>query len=386
MPVFSLSVLKWFAFVAFAGISSGAAAAQLVCCDSFEEYPAGNQIEDGATNSNGNGENGGAGWGGAYNVANNIKQLVKIEDRTGSPTTYSNGEISILGGGRALRFYDNANGNYAVRRPLGTTFQAAAGESLWFGFLFRTNNASPLSNQDFFQLGFDKNANASSGIPRVSIGANTTADNFPAPFRFFARSTTAIAASAFCNTVDIQAASTYFLVGSIQPNGQGKYDTVSLFVNPTSLADPGPPSATITLDSDLASLSYVFIRTAGLDGGDAYVIDEMRIARDYPSVVQSLQGSLKIIPPNQPGDAPDLRWPASLTGAVLENSATLASGSWTAVPGPFLLDGAEYRFPIPLDPQIRCAFFRLHQRPENFFEKLSSHSAANRACPSDPSE
>ena len=51
-------------------------------------------------------------------------------------------------------------------------FSAAEGESLWFSFLFRTNNASPLANQDFFQFGFDDNANASSGIPRVSIGAN----------------------------------------------------------------------------------------------------------------------------------------------------------------------------------------------------------------------
>lgn len=299
------------------------------------------------------------GLGGVYNVANNIKHLVKIEDRTGTPTTYSQDEIHIEGGDRALRFYDNANGSFAVLRPLGTTFQAAAGETLWFGFLFRTNSSGGLSNQDFFQIGFESGPNSN---PRVSIGVDSGSANFPAPLRFFVRSTTAPAASTFCDDLPILPATTYFLVAGVQPNGEGKYDTIQLFVNPASVTHPvGPPSASITLNSGLSSLSHLIIRTAGLDGGDVYIIDELRIARDYQSVVQRLQDSLKIVPSSQSGDAGVLRWPASLTGAVLETSATLAPDAWAEVPGPFPLDGAEYAVPIPICPQYPRAFFRLRR-------------------------
>lgn len=364
MRFVSKSRLHSIGFLSLAAALSGSATAQLVCCDSFADYALGSQLEDGSNNEEGSGGDGGAGWGGPYNVANNIKQLVRIEDRASYPALYSSGEISIPGGDRALRFYNNANGAYALRRPLGATFQAVSGETLWFGFLFRTSNAGPLQNQDFFQVGFDSSPNASGpgngGNPRVSIGANTTSTSFPAPFRFFARSTIATDASVFCDNVDIQAATTYLLVGSVRPNDQGKYDVVSLFVNPASLDNPGPPSASITMDSGLNSIGYFFIRTAGLESSDAYVIDELRVARDYKSVVQTLRDSLKIDLPGA-SESAALRWPASLTGAVLETSATLAAGSWVEVPGPYPLAGADHAFLIAIDPEIPREFFRLRQ-------------------------
>lgn len=318
-------------------------------------------METGANGSEGTGLDGGTGWGGPYNVSNAIKSLVRIEDRSASPTTYSNGEITIPGGVRALRFYDIANGTYAVRRPLGTAFQATAGETLWFSILFRTNNASPLPNQDFFQIGFDDNPNASEGNPRVSIGANTTSASFPADFKFFARSTTSVDASAFHDSLPIAAAATYLLVGSIHSSDGSTYDTVSLFVNPSSADHPGLPSAAVVLNSGLATLTHSFIRTAGLETGDAYVLDEWRIGRDYGSVVQSLRNALRILPASEPGGSPTLCWPASLTGVVLETSTTLAPGSWTEITGPFPLAGSESTFSIPVDPEIPRGFFRLRR-------------------------
>ena len=353
--------MKWAILPALASISGGLAAAQIVCYEGFEEYDAGSRVETGGNSSDGTGLDGGTGWGGPYNVSNAIKSLVRIEDRTASPTTYSNGEITIQGGVRALRFYDIANGSFAVQRPLGTVFQAAAGDTLWFSILFRTNNASQLSNQDFFQIGFDDNPNASAGNPRVSIGANTTSGSFPADFRFFARSTTAVAASAFHESVPIAAATTYLLVGSIFSSGGSTYDTVSLYVNPASAEDPGPPSASIVLNSGLATLSHSFIRTASLDNGDAYVLDEWRIGRDYGAVVQSLRNALRILPASEPGGSLALRWPASLTGVVLETSTTLEPGSWTEITGPFSLAASESTFSIPMDPEIPRGFFRLRR-------------------------
>jgi hypothetical protein len=355
--------LKW---IMLAGMISPALEAQVVAYDGFGEYSADAQVESGADFTSGTGLDGGIGWGGAYNVFDNIKTKVKIENRTLSPgpipVDYENGEILILGGDRALRFFDNADGSYAVQRPLATVFDAVAGETLWFSFLFRTASGgqSPISNRELFQVGFDDNSNPASGNPRVSIGANNISSTFPSGYHFFARSTTAPATSVFHSSLPIAAITTYLLVCRIQPNA-GVYDKVSLYVNPSNLEDPGLPSAEVTLSSGLTTLSHAFIRTAFLDTGDAYVMDEWLIGRDYGSVVKSLRNALRIIPSDPPGGPFTLRWSASLTDVVLETSTTMTPESWIGVTGPFPINGNDYEFPIPVDPGIPQAFFRLRR-------------------------
>ncbi len=341
---------------------AGLAGAQLVCYEGFEEYAAGAQVESGSNGSPGTPLNGGTGWGGAYDVSNAIKSLVLIENRSSSPVNYSNGEVVLPGGIRALRFNGAANGGYAVRRPLGTVFEAAAGDTLWFSVLFRTatGGASPLANQDFFQIGFDDNGNPVSGNPRVSIGSNAVSDTFPADAQFFARSTTAPLSSAFHGSLPIAAVTTYLLVAQIQPNA-GAYDTVNLFVNPSSLDNPGPPSATITAASGLSTLSHAFIRSANLESGDVYVLDEWRIGLDYGSVVGSLRNALEILPAMVPGGSPALSWPASLPAVVLESSSTLAPDSWELVTGTFTAVGGDLTYPVPITPGTPRRFYRLRR-------------------------
>jgi hypothetical protein len=334
--------------------------AQLVCLESFNDYGADVQMESGANGSSGTALDGGYGWGSPYDINNAIKDRIKAENRSASPVIYTNGGITIYGGNRALRFYDAANGSYALQRPLGTVFQAAAGDTLWCSILFRTatGGASPLANQDFFQIGFDDSASATS--PRVSFGSNASQSTFPSPARFFARSTTTIANSDFHDGLDIAPATTYLLVVRIQPNA-GVYDTVSLFVNPATIETPATPSAEIVLSSGLASLSHAFIRTVNLDMGDAYVLDEWHIGRDYASVVQSLHGSLRGLPPSSPSFEMELRWPVALQNVALETSTTLAPDSWSDVPGPFTSTGAEWNFPVPIEPGTTRRFFRLRR-------------------------
>jgi hypothetical protein len=335
--------------------------AQLVAFDGFGDYAAGIQVESGSDGTSGPGLDGGAGWSGAYDVNATIKSKVLIEDRSATPVNYTNAGISILGGNRALRFWNNANGSYALVRPLGTTFNAASGDTLWFSVLFRTatGGASPLTNQDLFQIGFDDNAAATN--PRVSIGSSATqTTTFPATAAFFARSTTAVANSDFHAVVPIAAATTYLLVGRIQANS-GVYDTVSLFVNPTATDHPGVPSAEVVLSSGLSSLSHAIIRTNNLDNGDAYVIDEWHIGRDYGSVVQSLAGSLRMHHAASPETPLILRWPAYPSGTVLETSTTLDPHSWSEAIGAPFLNGAEWEYPVAIDPGTPKRFFRLRR-------------------------
>ncbi len=259
--------------------------AQMIAYEGFEAYIGGAQVETGANGTSGTGLDGGSGWGGSYDVQNGIKNLVFIDDRTVNPVVYQNGAVALNGGGRALRLSATANGSYAIRRPLAAAL--AAGGTVYFSFLFRTANSSPLANQDFLQFGFDNNANPASGTPRVSIGANTASTTFPPnqPFRFFARSSAATASSTFDNTTDIQGSTTYLLVGKISRTGGGNFDRVDLFVNPSTLSEPVDASASVAVDSGISTLSHFFVRTVNLDSNDANVLDELRVGLSFNSVV-----------------------------------------------------------------------------------------------------
>jgi len=241
-----------------------------------------------------------------------------------------------------------------LQRPLGETFSAAAGEALWFSFLFRSNNVSPLANRDYFQVGLDDNAQASNGTPRVGIGITTTGTGFAPsePFRFFAKSTIDDASTAFSDT-GYPAIATYLLVGRVAASGAA-YDTVELFVNPSLIATPGPAAATASVDSGLASLSHLFLRTSSLDNTDVYVIDELKIGRTYESVVAPPPFELFF----NPGGPGTLHWSALLEGAILQTSDSLGAGSWSSIPGPFGLQGTEFFHPL-LGPAASRGYFRL---------------------------
>ena len=226
-------------FAAVVFLSFTASWGELVTYDGFGGYAGGGQLESGANGSPGMPVDGGFGWGGPYDVNNAIKSLIRAEGRTANPIIYENDGVFLHGGDRALRLYDNANGGYAAERSLGRTFSATADQTLWFSFLFRTNNSSPLANRDYFQVGFDDNDDADAGTPRVGIGATTILSTFPPSqaFRFFAKSTTDNANTAFA-AIDIAASTTYFLVGR-RIRIRDAYDTVGSILNPVSSDTPG---------------------------------------------------------------------------------------------------------------------------------------------------
>jgi hypothetical protein len=324
--------------------------------EGFGDYAAGAQLESGSNGSSGTPLDGGLGWAGPYDVNNAIKSLVKAENRSSAPVIYSNGEVTIHGGNRAMRLYDVANGAYVWQRPLEIPFDAATGDTLWLSFLFRSNNGSPLANRDYFHVGFDDNPQAQNGTPRVGIGVTTIESTFPPnqPFRFFAKSTISDDTMVFAET-EAASVTTYLLVARIAATA-GTYDAVDLFLNPSSLSDPGPPAATTSVDSGLTTLTHCFLRTSGLDAGDAYVLDELKIGESYASVVAPPPFELRF----DPDAASTLRWSALLETAVLQSSSSLEAESWLPVDGPFTTQGTEAVFPVPAETGSR-QFYRLWQ-------------------------
>jgi len=344
--------------------AAGWGRAQITGYDGFEEYAAGAQLESGSNGSAGTGLAGGFGWSGGYDVNNAIKSLVRAEDRSSSPVIYENGDVRIHGGVRALRVWDNAIGTPVLLRRLKREFLAVPGVGVWFSFLFRTNNGDPLVNQDFLQLGFDEEAMPVSGNPRLSVGVNTTSTVFPPsqPFRFFARSGTATAATVFDDSAGVMAGTTYLLVGCIRNNGFF-HNRVELYVNPGTLLEPPVPSAVSEAGSGPAVLSRLLLRTASLENGDAYVLDELRVGFSYESVVIAEVPELRLAwdAAGARGDLlGTLRWPSQRV-AVLE-AASDPGGPWE----PAALEGRsrsgnDWLLPVAVRADEPRRFFRLRE-------------------------
>jgi hypothetical protein len=199
------------------------ASAALVGSDNFESYPNGSQL---------NGQNGGSGFTGPYAVDSGFLASVIAENQS---LSYSGGFVSIDGGSRAVSIADAAVSNQLISRP----FASQSAVPVYFSFLYRTNN--PTTSEDFVQIGL---SDVATGEPKISIGsANNTTGNAP-PATFFVRVPTGGAGSVDSG-VTLQPDTTYFLVGKAsKTGGSTTYNTIDLYLNPTTLTEPGTPTAT----------------------------------------------------------------------------------------------------------------------------------------------
>ena len=63
------------------------------------------------------------------------------------------------------------------------------------------------------------------------------------------------------------------------------YDSISLFVNPDSLTEPGTASAVSSVDSGLSSLDNFVSRSAFHELNDAFQLDHIQIGTQWGDVV-----------------------------------------------------------------------------------------------------
>lgn len=255
--------------VAILGLSSQAAWAAPIAFDSFEEYSAG-QLES----NDGIGADGGFNFTGPYDVANGLRASVNVVSLS---LTYTNGDITIYGGTKALAVTNTANSNELFSRPI-----TAQSDTVYFSFLYRTTN--PTTSEDFIQFGF---SDAATGEPKVSIGTANNISGNAAPSRFFARAGQGVANGVQTEaTMALQPDETYLLVGKFYKEGSSNYNRVDLWVNPSSLTESTPTlSAAFSSGTSTATLSNLILRTARLDSGDTYYFDHLTIGTTYGDVV-----------------------------------------------------------------------------------------------------
>lgn len=229
--------------------------AALIAYDGFETQTIGNL----------GGQTGGSNW-----TAPTWTAITSVQVAAGG-LNYNNGAISINGGAQAAQFVDNANSDSAVSR----SFPAQTG-TVYFSFLFTAPTGLEMSDFLGFQLNNDT-LELSSG----TIGLRNNAGN-----PFFARisSSSDTQAQNANSAVNANSTDTFLLVGKLSHSG-GNYNRMDLFVNPSSLTEPGTPTITATANTGINSVSMFNVRNVNLDSGDLYRFDELKIGTTFASVV-----------------------------------------------------------------------------------------------------
>lgn len=274
-PVVLASLAAWLSAAAFL---PSAARADVIASDNFESYPAGAQLEDGPNGSEGVGLNGGTGFTGPYNVINNsLKSNVTVQPQS---LQYTSGSLIVSGGAQASVMSDAANGTASglYTRPF-----AAQDGPVYVGFLFRTNNPSATS-EDFIQVGF---SDVATGEPKGSVGINNNAAGNGPPPMFFARVPAGVAGHAQAPDVATED-TTYLVVGKFsKASGSATYNRVDLYLNPTSAEEPLTATAfrEALAGQGAPSISNFIVRTARLEAGDVYLIDNVMIGTTFADAV-----------------------------------------------------------------------------------------------------
>ena len=234
------------------------AEADLIVGDNFETYTTGDLNGQNGAMSGATGP-----WGAAY-TANAV-----VDVATGG-LSYSNGAISVDGGSQHV-VVGGVNNNSLVARP----FTSQTGD-LYFSFLFQT---TATVGDDFLQFTMNNNAadaDFSAAIIMTSLyQARITSDG----------SNATTANSAVAPVVGMP----MLLVGKVtKTGGSTNYNRLDLFVNPNSLSEPVTIDATVNRDMLITTLSFFTIRTARLDGGDAYLFDALRVGTTWGDVVSPI--------------------------------------------------------------------------------------------------
>ena len=185
------------------------------------------------------------------------------------------------GGTQAVEIaFNPAEGNGITNGILSRSLASAPSDTIYMSMLFRDTMNSDLTTCsqtpcDFVQWGFDDGTEN----PQASIiRRNGT---------FQARSTIIWKRNSVDSGIAAQLEETFLLVFKAEKSATN-YDSISLFVNPDSLTEPGTASAVSSVDSGLSSLDNFVSRSAFHELNDAFQLDHIQIGTQWGDVVAAV--------------------------------------------------------------------------------------------------
>lgn len=229
--------------------------AEPIAYDNFESYAAGDL----------NANSGGTGWGGAWSADTSVDVVAKS-------LSYSSGSVTINGGSKAVEAgADNVEALVSRNFPSQTT------GPVYMSFLFQ----GITSVDDVISVGLKEDGTGTHpyrNLAGVNFGSNGGAINA----EVYGVDTTQARTDTGTTAV---AGTTYFLVARISKSG-GDFQSADVLVNPTSTTEPGSGWTNRNFADNTSNLLDLFrIRTAIMDTGDGFFIDEVQIGTTYDDVV-----------------------------------------------------------------------------------------------------
>jgi len=206
-------------------------------------------------------------------------------------------DFTIVGGNNALEF---GPGMLASTHSMASrNFNPHDQADVWFSFLMETDGTSQTapestSDRDFFQVMFSANAGASNDNT-LSVVLDNKYDpvhTFGARAGGATNGTNGLTVPSSMGNVP---GNTFFVVGRLAPNVSGQYDTIDLYVNPTTLAQPAAPDATSTyaLATPLTSIGRVHLRSSLWEEDDRVYFDEFRVGPTYEDVLARYENTIR---------------------------------------------------------------------------------------------
>lgn len=228
---------------------------QPVASDSFETAAVGSadKIESGE------------GFVGGWTLHGVGKTDVTIVEKT---LSYAAGDIKIEGGSKALAF---AASDAAIAM-LATRDLPEQNGPVYLSFLFEMVENKGDGN-DFFQIGFDGGKSSS---PLASVVING---------KFYPRSNTEPGSAP--STGAVKAGETSLVVVKVAKSSDtGQYDSVTVFVNPTSMDESAARSVKQDKPSGMSMINRLMLRKAFTEVGDTFIVDAIRVGSTFESVLK----------------------------------------------------------------------------------------------------
>lgn len=244
-----MNLNKFVAAACLMAATAVASAAPLLASDNFDSYAAGASI---AAN------NGGSGWAAGWSRLSNAGQAT----------------VQNVGGDNALAFSGADNGASAYRTLAGTV-----SGTVLIDFTVRTSAA--LQQNDFLGLWFSQSAGGvHTGEPNLGLKGNCDQAN-NCTNDVFGRINSNANAIGYAQGSDLLADTDYRIVALLSKSGGNLYDSLQLWFDPTgaNLWDLGAPSFSVspTIGSGLSSFDTIGFRTANIDGGPTFYVDNLSI-------------------------------------------------------------------------------------------------------------
>ena len=248
--------------------------ASVIATDDFEtDTPGTNNLQ---------GKTGGIGWAAGWLAPASASVEADVVDATANPLTFTNvGGANLNGGTRAGQGWSLVNGttgnNPVAARQLSTPLT----NTFFVRYLlqYKNTNSPPqnnFGNSDTFSLHLSDTAADTSSMNFGIRSSGGTAS-------FMVRNGTGMPVAGAASNSPVVVGATHLLVARLT-YASGAFNKIDMWVDPAHGDSNSTPTATLS-SASVASISYVFFRSAANEADDRYLFDNLLLGTTWDDVV-----------------------------------------------------------------------------------------------------